>query len=95
MKFRPLKDNIVIEQREADKVSEGGIHMAGAKEKPLKGDVIATGPGRYIGNVFVETIVQVGDVVLFGNNAGEQVEVDFDTLVLIMKEAEILAVVDG
>jgi len=94
MKFRPIRDKVVIKQRDAEKITPSGLHIAGG-DRPLKGDVIAVGPGRYIDdNTFVETKVKVGDVVIFGKDAGDEVEFDFDESVLVLREAQILAVVD-
>lgn len=90
MNLRPIQDKVVVKQREADSVSPGGIVIAGKQQKPMKGDVVAVGPGRYIGDHFIENTLKVGDVVLFGKNAGEEVEVDDDTFVVI-REREILA----
>lgn len=66
MILRPIHDKVVIKQRDAEKVSPGGIHIAGEHEKPSKGDVIAVGPGRYLGDVLIEPTVKEGDVVIFG-----------------------------
>ena len=94
MNLRPIQDRVIIKQREADAVSEGGIHLAGEAEKPLKGDVISVGPGRWFESVFIEPAVKEGDVVIFGKSAGEEVEIDDDTTLLVLRETEILAILD-
>ena len=94
-KLRPIQNKVVIKRHDAEKVTEGGIHLApGAVEKPLKGTVIAVGPGQWLGDneKFVETVVKKGDVVIFGERAGETVEVD-DIEYLVMPEHMILAVI--
>ena len=94
MILRPIHDKVVIKQHDVEKVSPGGIHIAGEHEKPSKGDVIAVGPGRYLGDVLIEPTVKEGDVVIFGTNAGDEVEVDNDTTYVVMREREILAIID-
>jgi chaperonin GroES len=95
MKLRPLHDKIIVKQRDAEEISEGGILIVGTQEKPRKGDVLAVGPGRYLETGdFVDTKVQVGDVVLFGGRAGEEVQIDEKTTLLVLREPEILAIVD-
>lgn len=94
MKLRPINDKVVVQQREAEKVSQGGIVIAGQTEKPTKGDVIAVGPGRYLGDVFIKNTLNIGDIVLFGKNAGEEVKIDDDTTYIVMREREVLAVVN-
>ena len=96
MILRPLSDKIIVKQREVDKMSKGGIAIVADKqhEKPLKGDVVAVGPGRYLGDVFVKTTLKEGDVIIFGKNAGDEIEFDKDTTFVVMKEREVLAVID-
>ena len=95
MILRPLHDKIVVKQREVHKMSKGGIAIVADKhEKPLKGDVVAVGPGRYLGDVFVKTTLKEGDVIIFGKNAGDEIEFDNDTTFVVMKEREVLAVID-
>ena len=93
-KLRPLNDRVTVDQHEAKEESEGGIVLTGQKDKPLKGTVIAAGPGRWLGDQLVPTTVQPGDIVLFGKSAGEEVEIDDDTKVLVLREGEILATLD-
>ena len=94
MKLRPIQDRVIVKQRDAEEMTEGGIVVAGQQEKPMKGDVIAVGPGRYLESKLIPPTVKVGDVVLFGKNAGEEVKLDDDNTVLVLHEPEILAVLD-
>lgn len=95
MNLRPLYNKVIVKQRDADEISKGGIVIAGTKEKPRKGDVVAVGPGIYLETgEFIETTVQVDDVVLFGSRAGEEVKIDEQTTLLVLLEPEILAIVD-
>jgi len=94
MNLRPLHDQIIVKQHEIEEVSKGGIVLAGKTEKPLKGTVLAVGPGRYIESIRLPMTVGVGDVVLFGKSSGTQVELDKDTTILVLRESEIVAVIE-
>lgn len=94
-KFRPLDDNIVIKPAEAEEKSAGGILLPdAAKEKPIKGTVIAVGPGRILKTgKRLEPGVKVGDVVLYGKYAGNDIKID-GVEHKIVREAELLAKVE-
>ena len=89
MNIKPLADRVLIQPVPAEEVTVSGIIIPdSAKEKPLKGTVLAVGPGTKD-----ETMqVKEGDVVLYGKYAGTELEVDNET-VIIMRQADILAVV--
>lgn len=95
IKLKPLLDRVIVQQHEAEEQTKGGIVIANSNERPLKGTVLEVGPGRWMGDHFVETTVKPGDVILFGKRVGEEVEIDPDTTVLVMREHEILATLDG
>ena len=91
-KLRPLDDRIVVEGLEAEEVTAGGIVLPdAAREKPQRGTVIATGPGKQLdsGNRG-ELSVGVGDEVIYGKYGGSDVEVDGDEY-KILRESDILA----
>jgi chaperonin GroES len=92
MKIEPLDDRIVVEPIEADKVTKGGIVLPdSAKEKPVKGKVIATGPGRLLDTgKRVEVAVKKGDVVVYARYGGTEVEIDGKDYV-ILRESDLLA----
>jgi chaperonin GroES len=96
MKFRPLHDRVVIRRVDEDTTTSGGIIIPDtAKEKPSQGEVIAIGPGgRDEAGKLVALEVKVGDRVLFGKWSGTEVKIDGKEL-LIMKESDILGVIDG
>ena len=96
MKIRPLHDRILIKRLEEDKESEGGIIIPDtAKEKPIQGTVIAVGKGKILKSGDVITLdVKKGEKVLFGKYAGTEVKVDGEEL-LVMKEDDIMAVIEG
>ncbi|HCH23331.1 MAG TPA: co-chaperone GroES [Oceanospirillaceae bacterium] len=97
MSIRPLHDRVVIRRQEEEATSAGGIVLPGsAAEKPNQGEVIAVGPGRVTSNGELQAMsVQAGDVVLFGQYAGNNtVKMNGEEL-LIMSEGEIYGVVES
>ena len=96
MKIRPLHDRVIIKRTEEERTSPGGIVIPdSATEKPIKGKVIAVGKGRILENGSVRALdLKVGDKVLFGKYSGTEVKVDGEDL-LVMKEDDIMAVIEG
>jgi len=96
MKFRPLHDRVVVRRIEAEEKTAGGIIIPDtAKEKPQEGEVIAAGPGaRNEQGQLVALEVKAGDRILFGKWSGTEVKIDGQD-VLIMKESDILGVLEG
>jgi chaperonin GroES len=95
LKLRPLADRVVIEPSEGEEQTPAGILLPEtAKEKPQQGKIVAAGPGRLDeSGKRVALEVKVGDLVLYAKYAGTEVKVDSKKL-LILKEADILAVVE-
>ena len=94
MNVKPLADRVLVEALEAAEKTAGGIYIPdNAKEKPQKGKVIATGPGKAsdTGSI-VKMEVKVGDVILYGKYSGTEVTVDGKEY-LIMRESDILAII--
>ncbi len=96
MKIRPLHDRVLVKRMEEERTSPGGIVIPdAAAEKPIKGEIVAAGNGKILENGDVRPLdVKVGDQVLFGKYAGTEVKVDGDEL-LVMKEDDIMAVIEG
>lgn len=95
IKFRPMEDRVLVEPCEAEDKTAGGIILPDtAREKPQRGLVIATGPGKLLdsGNRG-EMSVGVGDEVFYGKYAGTEIEFGTDKYVVI-RENDILAIVD-
>ncbi len=95
MKFVPLYDRIVVKRVEEKEVKKGSIIIPDtAKEKPQKAQVIAVGPGKTTeeGKVIPLT-VKVGDFVLIGKYAGNELRVDDDEYVFL-REDEILSKIE-
>jgi chaperonin GroES len=95
LNLRPLSDRLVIEPQEKEEKTASGIILPEtAKEKPQKGTVLAAGPGRTDDNGRrIEMDVKTGDVVLYARFAGTEVKIN-DRKLLILKESDILAIVE-
>lgn len=88
MKLRPLQDKILLRPAKPEEVSKGGIIIPGnAKEKPTTGEVLAVGTGRVLpsGEV-VPMDVKPGNVVIYGQYAGTEVELDGEKLRVISQD---------
>ena len=95
MKVRPLHDRIIIERIDEGEQKVGGIIIPDtAKEKPMQGKVIAVGKGRVEKDGKVTPLdVKADDIVLFGKYAGQVIKVDGNDY-LIIREEEVLGVVE-
>ena len=88
MKIKPLADRVLVLPAPAEEKTIGGIIIPdSAKEKPLKGKVIAIGNGTKD----EEMVVKPDDTVLYGKYAGTEIELDGEKY-LIMKQSDILAI---
>jgi len=96
MKIRPLHDRVIVRRMEEERTSAGGIVIPdAATEKPIKGEVIAAGNGKILENGEIRALdIKAGDKVLFGKYSGTEVKVDGEEL-LVMKEDDIMAVIEG
>ena len=92
--LKPLHEKVVVERDDAETKSSGGIVIPdSAKEKPMRGTVVAVGPGRVLESGDVKALdVKKGDKILFGGYAGSEVKLDGKEY-LIVSESEILAVI--
>ena len=96
MTLKPLGDRVVVEREEAKSTTAGGIVLPDtAKDKPQKGKVLAIGDGRITKDGKRRPLqVKVGDSVLFTSYAGDEFKIDGEKKVLLMREDDILAVID-
>ena len=96
MKFRPLHDRVLVRRVEAEEKTAGGIIIPdSAQEKPSEGEVVSAGSGLKDDNGNVTPLdVKAGDRILFGKWSGTEVKVAGEDL-LIMKESDILGIVEG
>ena len=88
MNIKPLSDRVLIAPAAAEEKTIGGIIIPDtAKEKPLKGQVVAVGNGTKD----EEMVLKVGDTVLYGKYAGTELEVEGEKY-LIMRQSDVVAV---
>lgn len=89
MNIKPLADRVLVKPAAAEEKTVGGIIIPDtAKEKPLKGEVVAVGNGTKD----EEMILKAGDQILYGKYAGTEIELD-GTNYLIMRQSDVLAII--
>ena len=89
MQLRPLQDRVVVQRLDEETKTAGGIIIPDtAKEKPMRGKIVAVGNGKKDEPL----TVKVGDTVLYGKYAGTEITIEGQDL-LIMRESDILAIV--
>ena len=95
LSVKPLHDRIIVKRLEQETKTTGGIIIPDtAKEKPLKGEVIATGQGRVNDQGKVLPLaVKAGDKVLFGKYAGTEFQFEGDEY-LMMREEDIYGILN-
>ena len=90
MNIKPLADRVLIQPTPAEEVTMAGIIIPdSAKEKPLKGEVLAVGNGTKD----EELVLKAGDKVLYGKYAGTEIELAGEKY-LIMRQSDVLAVIN-
>ena len=88
-KIQPLADRVLVQPAAAEEKTVGGIIIPdSAKEKPLRGTVLAVGNGTKDEPM----ILKQGDQVLYGKHAGTELEFDGEKY-LIIKQQDVLAVI--
>ena len=94
LKVQPLGDRVVVRPLDEAEEMRGGLYIPDtAKEKPLQGEILAVGPGRFEKNERVPMDVKVGQKVLYSKYAGTDVRMGDDEL-LIIKESDVLAIIE-
>jgi chaperonin GroES len=89
-KIKPLADRVLIRPVAAETTTAAGIIIPDtAKEKPLRGEVIAVGQGTKD----EQMVLKAGNHVLYGKYAGTEIEIDNEKL-LIMRQSDVLAVIE-
>ncbi|MBL4700818.1 MAG: co-chaperone GroES [Phycisphaeraceae bacterium] len=93
--LKPLEDRVVILPNKAETKTASGIYLPeGAQEKPLMGKVVAAGPGKLTDDGNRAPLgVKKGDIVVYGQYAGSEVELD-GVSHMICRESELLGVVE-
>ena len=96
MSFKPLYDRVLVKRVEEESRSAGGIIIPdSAKEKPLRGKVIAAGQGKLQDDGTLRPIaVNVGDLVLFGKYAGTEIKLNGEEQT-ILREDDILGIIEA
>ena len=89
MNVKPLADRVLVQPAEVEEKTASGIIIPDtAKEKPMRGTVVAAGPGKKD----EPTTVKVGDTVLYGKYSGTEIQVEGQDY-LMMRESDIFAIV--
>lgn len=96
VKIRPLYDRVIVMREEEEERSSGGIVIPDtAKEKPVRGVVLAVGNGKVLDNGDTRALaVKVNDKVLFGKYAGTEIKMDGQE-VLVLREEDIMGVIEA
>ena len=83
--LKPMGDRVVVRPSEQESVTKGGIFLPDtAQERPQKGEVVSTGPGRMLENgKRVEMEVKAGDTVIYSKYAGTEIEVQDEELLVL------------
>lgn len=94
MNLKPLADRLIVEPIEQEEFTTSGIMLPEtAKEKPMKGKVLAAGPGaRQEDGTRITMDVCLGDTVLYAKYAGTEIKIE-NQKYLILKETDVLAIV--
>ncbi len=95
MNLKPLGDRIVIKPMEESETVKSGLYIPDtAKEKPIKGEVIAVGPGRFDEKgARIPLDVKAGQSVIFAKYGGTEIKLDGINYV-ILSERDVLAIVE-
>ncbi len=95
MNLKPLHDRVLVKRLEEEEVTKGGIIIPDtAKEKPIKGRIVAAGPGKSSDDgKLIPMSVKAGDNVLFNKYAGTEIKID-SVEHLVMREDDILAIIE-
>lgn len=94
MKIKPLGDRVVIKPLDAESKTKSGIIIPDtAKEKSHRGEIIATGEGKYDDGKLVPMVVKIGDKVLYKEYSGDDFKLD-GMEVIIVKEEDILGILE-
>lgn len=94
MQFIPLYDRILVKRIDEEITSSGIVIPDQAKEKPIRGKVVAVGKGKLLNNGEIRHLeVKVGNSVIFGKYSGTEVRLDKEEYV-VMREEDILGIVE-
>jgi chaperonin GroES len=96
MKVKPLGDRLIVRRFDAEEKTSGGIILPdNAKSKPQKGTVVAVGPGKLDKNGKRHSMqIKEGDTIIFTTWAGDEFKDRGGDAILVMREEDVLAIVD-
>ncbi|MDZ4829168.1 MAG: co-chaperone GroES [Phycisphaerae bacterium] len=96
MNVRPLEDRILIKPLEPETKTASGLFLPEtAKERPMQGKVVATGPGKLLDNGSRQKpLVKKGDTVVYGKYAGTEVEIK-NVEHVIVRETDLLGILES
>jgi chaperonin GroES len=94
MKIKPLSDRIIVKSAEAEEKTASGLIIPDtAKEKPMKGEVVAVGAGKIADDgKLIKMELKVGDKILYGKYSGTEVVIE-GTEYLIMRESDVYGII--
>jgi chaperonin GroES len=95
IKVKPLADRVLVKPLEEKEMKKGGIIIPDtAKERPVEGEVVATGPGK-IGEdgKLIPLSLKKGDKILYGKYSGTEIKLD-GTDYLLMREDDVLGIIE-
>jgi len=94
-KIRPLSDRIVVEAKESESKTAGGIVIPDTadKDKPMQGTVLAIGSGKYVDGKVQPLQVKIGDQILFGKYSGTAIKFA-EKEYLVMREEDVMGVLE-
>jgi len=94
--LKPIGDRLVVERATSTDRTKGGIILPEtAKNKPQQGKVLAVGPGKVLKDGVRRPLqVKVGDHVIFSSWAGDEFKKVGGENILLMREDDVLAVVE-
>lgn len=96
MNIKPLSNHVFIELETQETVTKSGIYIpeTADKERPVKGKILAIGPGkRNEDGEIIPMSVKIGDQVLFRKYGPDEIEVEGKKY-LVGSEDDILAVIE-
>ncbi|MBO6149309.1 MAG: co-chaperone GroES [Lachnospiraceae bacterium] len=95
LNLKPLGDRVVLKPIEAEETTESGIVIPGKeKEKPQQAEILAVGPGGMVDGKEVKMEVKVGQKIIYSKYSGTEIEVSKDEKVIIVRQNDILAVIE-
>ena len=95
MSIKPLHDRVVLKRLDEERTSAGGIVIPdNATEKPIRGTVIAIGPGKMLTDgKIIPLALKKGDTVVFGKYAGTEIKLDGQDFI-VMREEDIMGIIE-